>query len=57
MYRWHATYCWKALDEAYNFALDFISIGGFHTKLWVSKAAKVLILGISGHYFGNPGTK
>jgi hypothetical protein len=21
-YRQHATYCWKALDESYNFALD-----------------------------------
>jgi len=23
--RWRATYCWKALDEGYNFSLDLIS--------------------------------
>jgi hypothetical protein len=26
--RWHATYHWKALNEGYNFVVDFISIGG-----------------------------
>jgi hypothetical protein len=43
---WLATYCWKALDEGYNFALDFIPIESFHTKLWVSKVAKVPNLGV-----------
>jgi hypothetical protein len=33
-YKQHATYCWKAFDEGYNFALDFISIGGLLKKLW-----------------------
>jgi hypothetical protein len=46
--RWHATYCWKALDEGYNFAWDFISIGGLHTKVWPREVAKVPILGIFG---------
>jgi hypothetical protein len=32
--RWHAMYHWKALDEGYNFASNFISIKGLHTKLW-----------------------
>ncbi len=26
--RWHVTYRWKAIDNNYNFALNFISIGG-----------------------------
>jgi len=47
----------KALDEDYNFASNFISIGGFHTKLWDPKVAKVPTLGISGLPFGIPGTK
>jgi hypothetical protein len=34
VWRWLATYHWKALDKGYNFALDVITIGGFHKKLW-----------------------
>jgi hypothetical protein len=56
-YRWRATYNWKALDKSYNFALNFTSIGGLHTKLWASKVAGVPILGISGFPLGSPGTK
>jgi hypothetical protein len=52
-----ATYCWKALDEGYNFALDLILIGGLHTKLWAPKVAEVLTLGISRLPFGSPETK
>jgi len=48
VYRWRATYRWKALDLGYNFALDFISIRGLHTKLWGPKVAGVPILGILG---------
>jgi hypothetical protein len=54
---WCATYCWKVLDERYNFALDFILIGGLHTKLWVPKVARVASLGILGLPFGSVGTK
>ncbi len=46
--RWHATYRWKALNEGYNFALDFISIGGLHTKLWAPKVARIPYVRISG---------
>jgi len=42
-YKWCATYCWKALEECYNFALDFISIGSFHKKVWTSKVIGVPI--------------
>jgi hypothetical protein len=45
------------LHEGYNFALDLISIGGFHVKLWGPKVARVPTLGISGLPFGSPGTK
>ncbi len=48
MCRWHATYRWKVLDEAYNFALALTSIKGLHTKLWASKVAKVPISRILG---------
>jgi hypothetical protein len=42
-YRWRVTYLWKDLNEGYNFALDLISIRGFHKKLWAFKVATVLI--------------
>jgi hypothetical protein len=52
-FRWHATYCWKDLNEAYNFDLVFLLIEGLHTKLWASKVTGVLTLGISGFPFGS----
>jgi len=55
--KWHATYCWKALDKDYNFASDFISIGDLHTKLWGPKVTEVPTLAISGLPFGSPKTK
>jgi len=56
-FRWRETYCWKALDEGYNFASDLISIEGLHTKLWGSKVAGIPILAISKLPLGSPGTK
>ncbi len=38
--KWRDTYRWKALNEGYNFALNFTSIGGLHTKLWAPKIAR-----------------
>jgi len=40
--RWHATYFWRDLDEGYNFASNFTSIGGLHKisrrpKWWESQ--------------------
>jgi hypothetical protein len=46
-FRWHLTYHWKTLNEGYNFALDLISIGGLHVKLWTRKVAGVLVVRIS----------
>jgi hypothetical protein len=53
-YRQHATYRWKALDNSYNFALDYTLIQGLITKLWGSKVAGVLVCAISGLSFGSP---
>jgi hypothetical protein len=55
--RWHATYCWKVLNNDYNFVLDFISIGGLHAKLWTFKVAGVQVVGISTFPLGSPRTK
>jgi hypothetical protein len=52
-----ATYCWKDLDEDYNFALDLVSIRGLHAKLWGSKVADISTLGISGLSLGSLRTK
>jgi len=57
VFRWLATYHWKALDKGYNFSLHFISIRGFHVKLWAPKVARVPTLAISGLPLGSPGTK
>jgi hypothetical protein len=56
-FRQCATYCWKALDEDYDFALDFISIGGLHAKLWTPKVAGVPVVKISGLPLGSPETR
>jgi hypothetical protein len=55
--RWSATHCWKALDESYKFALDFIPIGGFNKELCPRKVAGVQIGIISGLLLVSPGTK
>jgi hypothetical protein len=57
MWRWLATYRWKALDKGYNFASNLISIGGLHTKLWALKVAGVPVVGILRFPLGSPGTK
>ncbi len=57
MFKCCATYGQKALDEGYNFALDFILIGGLHAKIWVPKAAKIPVVKISRLSLGSPRTK
>ncbi len=51
------TYCWKALDEVYNFVINLIAIGGLHKKLCAFKVARVPTVAISGLPLGSPGTK
>jgi hypothetical protein len=57
MYKWRATYRWKAFDEGYNFALNLTSIKGLHTKLWAAEVTRVIILKISGFPLGSFKTK
>jgi hypothetical protein len=45
--RWCVIYRWKAFDKGYNFS-NFILIKGLHKKLWASKVARILTLGILG---------
>jgi hypothetical protein len=45
--RWRAMYRWKALNEGYNFALNFTLIRGLLKNLWASKVTGVPISGIS----------
>jgi hypothetical protein len=40
VYKWHATYYWKALDEGYNIASHLTLIKGQHNKLWAQKWRK-----------------
>jgi hypothetical protein len=55
--RWRATYCWKALNKGYNFALDYIAIKGLYAEVWTPKVAGVPTVGISGFPLGSPRTK
>ncbi len=52
-----ATYRWKALNKGYNFALDYIAIGGLQRKLCAFKVARTSVVGISKLPLGSPGTK
>jgi len=54
---WNATYCWKDVDESYNFTSNLTSIEGLHVKLWAPKVVGVPILGISRLPLGSPRTK
>jgi hypothetical protein len=47
VWRWRATYRWKAFNKGYNFSLDLALVKGLHKKLWVSKVARVRISRIS----------
>jgi len=55
IYKLCATYCWKVLEENYNFALNRTSIQGLLAKLWGSKVAGVPAGVILGLPRGSPG--
>jgi hypothetical protein len=46
VYKWRATYHWKALNKGYNFVLDFTLIKIQQKKLWASKVTGVPISGL-----------
>jgi len=55
--RWSATHRWKALEESYKIALDFIQIQGLSRELQAPKVPGVQIETISGLHFGSPKKK
>jgi len=55
--RWNAIHRWKALNEGYKFALDFIPIQGLSKELWTHKVSRVQTGIVSGLLLGSPGTK
>jgi hypothetical protein len=55
--RWRATYRWKAFNESYNLALDFILIEGLHAKLWACKVVGIPVVKILGLPSESSGTK
>jgi hypothetical protein len=57
VFRWHATYSWKYLNEGYNFAWNLTSIGDLHKKLWLSKVQEYQISEFRNSQLGSLGTK
>jgi hypothetical protein len=55
--RWSATHPWKALEESYKFALDFIPIKGLNQELWSHKVSGVQTGTVLGFLLGSPETK
>jgi hypothetical protein len=55
--KWYAAYCWKTLDEGYNFASNLIAIKGLHAKLWAHKVVGVPGVRILGLSLESPRTK
>ncbi len=53
--KWHATCRWKAIDEGYNFSLNFISIKGLYKKLCDPKVVGVLVGEFRDSHLGVPG--
>ena len=50
-----ATWCWKDLDEGYNFGLDLVAIQCCSWELWRFKSSRSLAGTISGLHFESPG--
>jgi hypothetical protein len=57
VYRWSATHRWKAFNESYKFAWDFIPIGGLSKELWPCKVVGVQTETVLGLLLGSPGIK
>jgi hypothetical protein len=52
-----ATWCWKALDESYNFGSNLVPIWAWGEKLWTPKVSGVQTGTVSGLHFGSPEKK
>jgi len=55
--RWSAIHRWRAIEESYKFALDFIPIGGLSWELWALKVSGVQTGIVSGLLLGSHGIK
>jgi len=55
--RGRATYRWKAIDESYNFSLDFTSIRGLLVKLWAPKSPECPLARFRDSHAGVSGEK
>jgi len=55
--RSNATHRWKALEESYNFGLDFVPIQARGEKLWTPKVPWVQTGTVSGLHFRSSGKK
>jgi len=52
-----ATWCWKALDESYNFGSNLVPIRVWGEELWTSKVPGLQPGTILGLQLGSPGKK
>jgi len=52
-----ATWCWKALEESYNFGLDLTPIGGRSWETWAPNVPELQPGTVSGLLLGSPGKK
>jgi hypothetical protein len=57
VFRWSATWSWKALAKSYKIALDLIPIRGLSKKLWMPKILRVQTEIVLGLLLGSPGKK
>jgi hypothetical protein len=55
VWRWFATYHWKALEKGYNFTLDLVSIRVINAKLWAPKLQESQLWQFFNSHFGVPG--
>jgi len=51
------TWCWKALDESYNFGLDLVPIWVWGEEIWASKVPRLQPGTVSGLQLGSLGKK
>jgi hypothetical protein len=52
-----ATWCWKPLEDIYNFGSDLVPIGVGSREIWAPKVPRLQPGTISGLLFGSPGKK
>jgi hypothetical protein len=56
-YKWHATYCWKVIDEGNNFALDSFQLKVYIRNYGLPKFCESQFWKFWDSQLGSPGTK